>query len=70
VVEIQRLYLNRNAHELEGHSLFCVREIVVSMRQIGPYPKQTRRLSRCECYRGIIGIQSQEHWSIYRQLDV
>ena len=26
--------LNRNAHELEGHSLFCVREIVVSMRQI------------------------------------
>jgi hypothetical protein len=30
----------------------------------------TRRLSRCECYRGCIGIQSQDNWSIYRQLDV
>ena len=56
--------------QLEGHSLFCVREIVVSAGQIGPYPKQTRRLSRSERYQGIIGIQSQENWSIRRQLDV
>ena len=28
--------LNRNAHELHCHSLFCVREIVVSMGQISP----------------------------------
>jgi hypothetical protein len=28
------------------------------------------RLRRCECYRGIIGIQSQENRSIYRQFDV
>src|SRR5260370_35038077 len=62
--------LNRNTHELGGHSLLCVREIVVSARQIGPYPKQTRQLSRCECHRGIIGIQSQDNRSIYRQFDV
>jgi hypothetical protein len=62
--------LNRNARKLHGHSLLRVRETVVSMWQIGPYRKQTRRLSRCERYRGIIGIQSQENWSIYRQLDV
>jgi hypothetical protein len=62
--------LNGNARNLHGHSLLRVREIVVSVRQIGPYRKQTRRLSRCKRYRGIIGIQSQENWSIYRQLDV
>src|SRR5258706_15529606 len=28
------------------------------------------RLSRCERYRGIIGIESQENRSIYRQVDV
>ena len=32
--------------------------------------EHTRRLSRCECYRGCIGIQSQDNWSIYWQLDV
>src|SRR6266851_1520880 len=32
--------------------------------------EHTRRLSRCERYRGIIGIQSQENRSIYRQFDV
>jgi hypothetical protein len=34
--------LNRNAHELEGHSLFCVREVAVSMRQISPSDKTAR----------------------------
>jgi hypothetical protein len=33
-------------------------------------PEHTRRLSRCEWYRGIIGIQSQENRSIHRQFDV
>jgi hypothetical protein len=29
-----------------------------------------RRLWRCERYRGSIGIQPQDNWSIYRQFDV
>ena len=62
--------LNGNARELGGHSLLCVDEIVVSIRQISPQPKQARRLSRCERYRGIIGIQSQGNGSIYGQFDV
>jgi hypothetical protein len=33
-------------------------------------PEHTRRLSRSERYRGIIGIQSQENRSICRQFDV
>src|SRR5260370_38876290 len=32
--------------------------------------EQPRRLSRRERYRGIIGIQSQDNWSIHRQFDV
>jgi hypothetical protein len=32
--------------------------------------EHARRLSRCERYRVIIGIQSQENRSIYRQFDV
>jgi hypothetical protein len=61
--------LNGNAHELGSHSLFCVSEIVVS-NPAKPLTKQARRLSRRERYRGIIGIQSQENRSIYRQFDV
>jgi hypothetical protein len=38
--------LNRDARELESHSLFCVREIVISMRQISIANKTAGSRSR------------------------
>jgi hypothetical protein len=38
--------LNRDARELESHSLFCVREIVISMRQISIAHKTAGSRSR------------------------
>jgi hypothetical protein len=62
--------LNGNARELGSHSLFCVGKIVVPNATDKPLGKQARRLSRCERYREVTGIQPQENRSIYRQFDV
>src|SRR5882672_595334 len=70
VAEIRRPCFECNAHELGSHSLFCVGEIVVPNAADEPLAKQARRLSRCERYRGITGIQPQENRSICRQVDV